>query len=243
MSPRIGPRSPERVELLRWAAGIGAVTAEALAYRDASSLASARARLSAAERDGLLRRHRLLLDRPALYTVARSGMRAAGVDGIEPCRVSAGSAEHMIACALVAAELHRRYPDQIVIGERELRMRERRAGAPLASAAISWSAERVLMHRPDLAVLPSTEEGRGAIAVEVELTIKAPSRLRAICRAWARARHVGGVLYLAPAPVERALLRAIHAAQAEERIVVLPLGALGQGPAGAPSARSIPSGL
>ena len=67
------------------------------------------------------------------------------------------------------------------------------------------------------------EHGGGPVAVEVELTIKAPPRLAAICRAWARCPLVDGVLYYAPPPVSRAVQRAIDAAQAGDRVVVLPL--------------------
>ena len=59
--------------------------------------------------------------------------------------------------------------------------------------------------------------------VEVELSIKAPRRLAAICRAWARARHINGVYYLAPPPVARAVARAIAETRSEDRIVVLPI--------------------
>jgi hypothetical protein len=64
------------------------------------------------------------------------------------------------------------------------------------------------------------------VAVEVELTVKAPRRLAEICRAWARCRCVAGVLYLAPPEVRRALERAIDQAQAGERIAVLGLDAV-----------------
>ena len=67
--------------------------------------------------------------------------------------------------------------------------------------------------------------------IEVELTVKAPRRLEEICRAWARARCVAGVVYAAPAPVERALERAIARADADERIVVVPLEAVIAAPA------------
>ncbi len=80
------------------------------------------------------------------------------------------------------------------------------------------------------------------VAVEIELTVKAPRRLEAICRAWARSREVAGVLYLAPADVERALRRAIDKAQAAERIVILPLDALPLTAASITAgARSVPS--
>ena len=76
---------------------------------------------------------------------------------------------------------------------------------------------------------------RMAIAVEVELTIKAPERLTEICRAWARCQTVGGVLYIAPPEVQRALERAIERAQANEQIVVVGLDALGSAQSTVPS--------
>ncbi len=130
----------------------------------------------------------------------------------------------MIACAHVAAALERGYPDRLVSGERELRLREREAGSPLASAVLSRTSDRGrLLHRPDLVIWPTAGTRELPLAVEVELTIKAPRRLAEICRAWARARHVEGALYIAPVDVRRALERAIVTAHASERIAVVPL--------------------
>ena len=220
--------SAERLELLRWTAGAGAVTSASLALRRRASAASARAMLTAAVRAKQLARHRPLAERPALYTITRLGLRAAELEGIEPRRVSPASAQHMITCAHVAAALERRYPDQLVIGEQEMRKREREAGAPLASAVLRRVGEHgPLMHRPDLVLLPRSGPARRPVAVEVELTIKAPRRLAEICCAWTRSRHVDGVLYFAPPAVERALDRAIAAARADECVVVVPLDSLG----------------
>jgi hypothetical protein len=220
--------SDERIDLLCWTAGLGAVTSESLACRRLVSVASARAMLTAAVRAKQLVRHRPLADRPALYTITRLGLRAAALIDIEPCRVSAAGAQHMIACAHVAAALQCRYPGELVIGERELRRREREADAPLASIVLRRvGAHGALMHRPDLVLLSCSGLCPRAVAVEVELTVKAPRRLAEICRAWARSRHVHGVLYLAPPSVERALDRAISVAQAGERIVVVPLDSFG----------------
>jgi hypothetical protein len=220
--------SAERLELLRWAAGTGVVTSESLALRRRASAASAQAMLSAAVRAKQLARHRPLAERPALYTITRLGLRAAELEGIEPRRVGPANAQHMIACSRVAAVLERRYPDQTVIGEPELRKREREAGAPLASVVLRRVGEHgPLMHRPDLVLLPRLAPARRPVAVEVELTIKAPRRLAEICRAWTRSRHVDGVLYLAPPAVERALGRAIGVALAGECVVVVPLDSLG----------------
>jgi hypothetical protein len=233
--------SPERVAIMQWVARIGAVTAEALAQREGSSVASARARLLAAERDGMLSRSRPLTGRPALYTATPAGMRAAALRGLDPCRVSAATAAHAIACAAVAAALERRYPDQRVLGERELRRDEREHGAPLASAFLGIGPQgRPLLHRPDLVLWPERAEESPPVAVEVELTVKAPERLADICRAWARCRCVAGVLYLAPPDVQRALARAIERAHAGERIVVVALEALGLGDV-TPSANTVSS--
>jgi hypothetical protein len=226
MSSLLRGLSSGRLDMLRWIAGIGAAPAEALAVREGGSIASARARLAAAEHQGQLLRHRPLAGKPSLYTVTRAGIRATTLSELEPARVSAANAQHMIACALVAAQLQRRYQKHLVIGEPELRLKERRGGSPLGSAVMAWSGGPRLLHRPDLVLWPAADEGEGPVAVEVELTVKAPRRLAEICRAWARARHISGVVYLAPERVERALWRAIRTAQAEERIVVLPLDAL-----------------
>ncbi len=236
--------SKELLAILHWTARIGAVTAEALAHLDDASVPSARARLRTATRRQLLARHRLLADRPALYTVTRAGTRAAGLRGFDPCRVSAGNSLHTIACANAAAALQRCYPEQRIVGERELRREERRCGAPVASVILRHIAgARPILHRPDLVLWPSAPGGESPIAVEVELTIKAPRRLEEICRAWARSRDVSGVLYLATPEVERPLRRAIGRTHAAERVVVVSLDALAlTSNATSTIARSVPSG-
>jgi hypothetical protein len=216
--------SPERAAIVGWTARMGAITAEALAVREGSSVASARARLLAAERAKLLTRRRPLSGEPALYAATPAGLRACGCSALDPCRVSASNARHAIVCAEVAAELERCYPDHRVLGERELRRDERDSGTPLASARLGTTpGGGPLLHRPDLVLWPNGSDDELPVAVEVELTIKAPRRLADICRAWARCRHVAGALYLAPAEVEHALLRAVSKAQAGDRIAVVPL--------------------
>jgi hypothetical protein len=235
--------SPRQLATVRWIAGLGAATAAALAQHEGLALASARARLLALERAGLLTRSRLLAGRPALYAPTRSGLRAAEVRGLEACRVSVANAPHAIACADAAAALERAYPDHRVMGERELRRDEHEAGAALASAVLGTGPDGVpTLHRPDLVLWPGGPHERLPVAVEVELTVKAPARLLAICRAWTRARCVAGTLYLASEQVERPLERAIERARAGERIALVPLAALGGGPpaGGAPPERCVP---
>ncbi len=117
---------PERAAIVRWIACLGAVTAEALAAHGGVTVASARGRLRAGEGARLLRSRRPLLGQPALYTVTPAGLRAAGLSDLDPCRVSASNALHLITCAGVAVALERSYPDQRVQGERELRREHRR---------------------------------------------------------------------------------------------------------------------
>lgn len=226
------PASREQLSLIRWTADLGAVTAEALAHREQVSLASARGRLRAATQRRLLAAARPLRLAPTLYTVTPAGMRLAGC-GLDPCRVSPGNASHLIACAAVAAGLERCYPDHLVAGERDLRRREREQGTSLASASLGRAAQgRALLHRPDLVLWPRGAAAKSLpLAVEVELTVKAPRRLEQICRAWARCDRVAGVLYLAAPAVERPLRRAIERAGAQSRVIAVSLSAV-PGPAG-----------
>jgi hypothetical protein len=227
MTCRASSPTPERVAILQWVARIGAVTDQASADRHGTTVASARARLLAAGRAGLLARHHPLAGQPSLYTVTRAGMRTSGLHGLDACRVSSSNAFHLVECARIAAALEHCYADHHVLGERELRRDERECARRLASARLGdRPGGGPLLHRPDLVLWPEESLSMLPVAVEVELTIKAPRRLLEICRAWARCSCVAGVLYIAPPEVERALRRAIGRAQAEERIAVVPLDAL-----------------
>jgi hypothetical protein len=224
----------ERLDLLQWVASLGAITAEALSARNGISLASARGRLSAACRQGLLSRAQMLSGRPALFTLTAAGRRAVGLGDGAVCRVSPSNATHLIACAQAAASLERCYPGYRALGERELRGAERACGHPLASARLMGVHGGASgLHRPDLVLVLVGADGERTlpIAVEVELTTKAPRRLRAICRAWTRCPHVAGVLYLVGERVEPAVVRAVAAAGARERVAIVRLDALAARPA------------
>jgi len=217
-----------RRELLDWTASLGAITAEALAVRLDIGPPAARSRLAAVVRRGLLARSRPLAQAPSLYTLTAAGARAGGWPSAS-CRVTPSTAAHLIAVAAVAAALERCYPGYRALGERELRRAERLRLHPLASArmgALHGGASG--LHRPDLVLEPCAPREPGGelpVAIEVELSIKEPARLRAICRAWERCPAVAGVVYLAPRRVEPALRRAV-AATGAQRIAVVPLAAL-----------------
>lgn len=212
-----------RADMLEWAARVGAVSAEALAVRECCSPASARGRLAAAERAGLLSGTRPLLDEPRLYSLTRRGLGAVAIADLQPARVGPASARHAAACARVAAMIERAYPQLCIGGEADLRRRERGCGRRLASAVVpgvQGGGEPV--HRPDLVLWPCASPAGGLpVAVEVELTVKSPRRLLAICRAWARARCVAGVMYIASPQAIDPVGRAIADARAHERIALI----------------------
>lgn len=226
MNAAVATADRERRELLRWTASLGAITAEALALRLGVSPASARGRLAAACRRGQLARSQPLNGRPALFTLTASGAHGIGLTGFRRCEVKPVAASHLIECAWVAAALERRYPDHRVLGERELRRAERDRGCSLASARLfGVRAESERLHRPDLVLVPANGAGL-PVAVEVELSIKAPRRLREIARAWRRCREVAGVIYLVNSSTRAPVSRAVRDADAASRIAVLALDRL-----------------
>jgi len=213
-----------REELLRWAASLGAVTAEALAARaHGERQASARGRLAAAERAGHMRSWAPLRGHPPLYTVTGSGLRAAGIAGLASVRVSAAGATHAAAVAGAAARMERAYPGHAVLGEPAISSAARRGDRALGGLCpVLTGRAGPHTHRPDLALVPAAPRGALPIAVEIELSAKSRARLDAICRAWARHRGVAGVIYVtATGAVHRAVLDAIERVDARERIVIL----------------------
>ena len=234
--------SARQSALIRWCAGLGAVTADALAVHDNSSVRSARGRLADAERHRLTTAWRVLSGQPTLYTVTKRGMRLAGMSGVEPARVSPGGARHAILSCAAAVALERTYPDWLVFGEPSLRRLERERSRPLAEVGRSAPGLGAkARHRPDLLLVDRRDRGGLPIAIEVEISVKGAARLREICLAWARSREVSGVIYLAASEVIAPLRRAIDSAGARERVFVLGLESLGGSPElQAPSVASQP---
>ena len=223
------------VAMLGWLARIGAAGAAELACVTGLSGRVVAARLARLGDAGAVSSRRLLHSAPALYTLTRAGLRAAGRDELDPVSVSTAGFGHLQAVGRVALALRQAGRD--VGGERELRAWERLGGRPLASAEIGLARDgTVALHRPDLVCWG----GARPIAIEVELTVKAPARLAAIVRGWARSRLVDGVVYYAAPDAMRALERALRSESAAGRVALLRLdqaGRLGS----FESTRSIPS--
>jgi hypothetical protein len=177
-------------------------------------------RLSSLTRDGLLEHHAVLYGRPGMYSATLAGLRWQSIDYLGACSVRPGSFEHAWQVAEAAVEIHRSLPGWFVISEREIRSHETDSGNLYASVQVGSVGDRPMIHRPDLGLM---YPGKRVVPVEIELSTKSASRLAAICRGWARARHIDTVYYLAAAGPERAVKRAVQATKATERVIVLGL--------------------
>lgn len=166
---------------------------------------------------GILERFKVVRSEPSLIRATREGLEYAGL-GLPVAQVSAGTIRHQLRCVSTAQVLARRYGEGHVLTERELAFEELTQRRPLASAVVGeLPGGNLRFHRPDLAVL--TE--KGVIAIEVELSPKAPRRLEALMQAWRRAIWVTEVHYFCqPGPTYRAVKRAVAKTRAYDKVVV-----------------------
>lgn len=169
---------------------------------------------------GLLERLEVIRSEPGLIRATKDGLRYAGL-GLPIAKVTPGAVDHLLRCTTTAQLATRKYGTDRVLSERELLFAEQIAGHPIASARVGELPNgRPRLHRPDLAVL--TDEG--TIAIEVELTPKAPQRLQGLIRGWRFAigtHQLIEVHYLcAPGQTRRAIERAVHSVRAEGCIAI-----------------------
>lgn len=212
-------------QIVGWIGGLGAAGAEHVMVRFGMGRSLAYRRLSLLVRDGLLDLHRVLYGRPGLYVASRPGLRWRGLGGLGVFRVNPGGFEHAWRVADAAVALTCGLPGWRVLSEREVRWREREERELVASVRVGSRGGGVdALHRPDLVLL--SPAGR-VLAVEVELSVKARSRLAVICRGWARARHIDRVYYLASPSAAGAVGRAVRQTRAEDRVMVLALEQVG----------------
>lgn len=207
-------------EIVAFIGSLGAAGAVHVRERFGMSGDSAYRRLRLLRGEGLVCVHRVLWGRPGLYTATRAGLRWQGLERLGVTRLGPGSFEHAWELASAAVALERRLPGHELVGERLLRIREHDEGLIASVVVARLAGGRAVLHRPDLALL---RPDGGAVAVEVELSVKAPSRLAAICQAYARARHIEQVFYLATPPAARALARAVRETRAGDRVTILDL--------------------
>jgi hypothetical protein len=212
-------------QIVAWLAEVGAAGAEHVGARFGMGRSWTYRRLQLLVADGLLAERRLLHQQAGLYVATAEGLRWTGLERLGVFRVGAGGFRHAREVARVAAELPR-LGARGLLSERTLRAAENDAGELIASASLgSLPGGRVALHRPDLALRSESGE---MMAIEVELSVKAPRRLEAICRGYARARHLRAVVYLATPAAGRAVGRAVAATRAQDKVRVYALDELAQ---------------
>jgi hypothetical protein len=212
-------------EIVGWVGRVGAAGAEHVMARFGMGRSWAYARLSRLVADGLLEQKTLLYRQPGMYVASAEGLRWCGLERLGVYRVGPGGFQHAQELATAAVALNQGLPGWEVLSEREIRAAESDHGELVASVKVGeLPGGRPALHRPDLAAV--SPDGR-LVAVEVELSVKAPRRLEGICRGYARARHIERVYYLAAPAAARAVGRAVVEMRAQERIVVLVLGDVG----------------
>ncbi len=209
-------------EIVGWVGRVGAAGADQVMSRFGMGRSWAYARLSRLVADGLLEQKTLLYRQPGLYVATAEGLRWCGLQPLGIYRVGPGGFQHAQQVATAAVGLQTGLPAWEVLSEREIRAAESDRGELVASVRVGeLPSGRPALHRPDLAAI--SPEGR-VVAVEVELSVKAPQRLARICRGFARARHLDRTYYLAAPAAARAVSRAVAETRAEDRITVLALG-------------------
>ncbi len=207
-------------EIVSWIGGLGAAGAEHVMSEFGMSRSIAYQRLNSLTNDGLLAHHTVLYGRPGMYTATLAGLRWKGIAHLGTFSVRPGSFEHAWQVAHTAVGLGRAMPDWDVMSERQLRSAESEYGTLVASIQVGKATTGAKLHRPDLVL---TCKMGLVVPIEVELSTKAASRLAAICRGWARARHINTVYYLAAPGPARAVARAVRSTNAGDRIRVLEL--------------------
>ncbi len=205
-------------ELIHYVARYGVVSIENVMVAMAVGRTAAYRRVRACIEQGLLERLDVLRAAPSLLRCTRSGLRHAGV-GLPVPVVSPGAVGHWLQCASTGQLLAEEFGAQAILTERDLILAERVKGRPIASAKCGLRPDGAARwHRPDLAI----RTGERMIAIEVELTPKAPRRLEAILRGWRRAPGIEEVrYYCAPGSTRRAVERAIATTHSQERVRIL----------------------
>src|SRR4051794_12625441 len=131
-------------------------------------------RIAACVEIGLLERLALLRTEPTVLRATRDGLNYVDL-GLPVASVTPGLVGHDLRCVDVAIWVGRHLGHERVLTEREFTWREQSEGKEIASIELagSWGSLGLpRKHRADLAVLGE----EGTIAIEVELTAKAPTR-------------------------------------------------------------------
>ena len=194
---------------------------------------TARRRLGRLGRGGYLAQAAAFTHRDPGYLITARGMRAIGSPGRAP-KVRVGEYLHDVGLGWVWLEARRGTfgPLREVISERQMRSARGPSGGPGAAPLLQEETDHRLgvrlwdvgpqgrdrVHLPDLVL--RTQTGK-TVAVELELTGKSRRQRERIMSAYAAARWIDGVLYLADRPtIARGIRAAAVRAGAESKVHV-----------------------
>lgn len=205
----------------------GAMTIEQVMRAMESGRTATYRRFARCESGGLVERCPMPGLESSVLRATRDGLRYAGL-GLPVAAISPATVGHMVRCTSAAIHLGERVGHENVLTEREIVLEEQIGSRRIASVPVGQVEGRPRMHRADIAVFGDS----GTIAVEVELTPKAPARLRRIVRAWLMAIHSGAVAevhYLCEAgQTFRAVERAVQSVGGKGAIAVLDVGVISE---------------
>lgn len=198
-------------ELLRFIAGQRFIlAAHAQAFLDAPRVVTYR-RLLALVDAGLLSYRRIFHAEPGCYQITNGGL--AVIDSPLPkAKIDLRTYRHDVGATwLWTHSQHHRYgPAERVFSERELRSLDERLDHELGTERFGVEtggydrAGRPALHHPDVLVLASDERG---VALELELSVKARSRLESILLGYAHCPRVHRVVYVTDSGAVNRVLR------------------------------------
>ena len=263
--PRPAALTPRDRRLLAFAAEHRIVLAAQLARLFGCSEAAMRRRLGTLRAAGLVAGTRRLRHEPIAWAITRPGLAAIGSTLGPPRPLDLAAYRHDVGLGWLAAAAHAGRFGELsqIVTERRMRSEDARAARSATDrlararhgiALGGWGAGPRL-HYPDLVLV--TPAGH-RVAVELELTTKAPARRERILAAYAVDPSIDAVLYLVDRPAAvRALARSAARAGATGKLRVQPVAwADGHAPGGpahevarsraggrAPSAAREPTGI
>lgn len=197
------------VELLSWVARFRFVTAAVLSERFSVTEQRVNARVRRLEAEGLVQRFRSAPTQAHAISVTRVGARRLGLPVRRAPRTDV-QREHELLIASFVSRVERSGRGVVARTEREQRSLEGERAARF-SVEVRPARPREVRRWPDVVL----ETPARRVAIEIELSEKAPERLRRIVAGYVHCSHYDEVRFLVSGPLLAA--RIARAAQAERR--------------------------
>jgi hypothetical protein len=220
----LGAHSRDR-ELVRLVGRHGAMTIEHVMMAMRCGRTASYRRVARCVEGGLIERLAVPGVSSGVLIATRAGLSYAGL-GLPVATISPATVTHMLRCTFLAIRIEQLHPNRRVLTEREIILEEAIRGRRFASVVVGRFRGKPKMHRADLLVESEGEKGeRWLVPFEVELTPKAPARLRTIIAAWRDAVRVDrfALVYYScePGHTCRAVERAIASTHAKGAVEIM----------------------